>query len=91
MNISDSSNPDLFRAYPDSRVDLWDENIVDGKYIIAYTLSSDLDDKLKNMLPMVRCQITYTIGLMAHKLGENFSRKCYDKLKKLRPWRKLRT
>ena len=56
MNISDSSNPDHFRAYPDSTVDLWDENIVNGKYVIAYTLTSDLDNKIKNMLPTVNSQ-----------------------------------
>ena len=69
MNISDSSNPDLFRAYPDSTVDLWNKNIVNGKYIVAYTMSSNLDDKLKNMLPMVRC----------------FIRNSYNRLVKFRP------
>ena len=61
MDTSDSSNPGLVRAYPDTLVDLWDENVVDGKYIIAYTLSSDLDDKTKNTLTIVRCPNTYII------------------------------
>ena len=64
MNTSDISNPDLVRAYPDTTVDLWDENIVNGKYVIAYTMSSKLSDEIKNILPTVRCHDNFT-----HNLG----------------------
>ena len=66
MNTSDSSNPDLVRAYPDTTVDLWDENIVDGKYIISYHLSSKLSHEIKTMLPTVRClNTTFKMGLIS--------------------------
>ena len=55
MNTSNSSNSNLLNAYPDSKVDLWDKNFINGEYVIAYEFSSGLDDKLKKMLPMVRC------------------------------------
>ena len=42
------------RAYTDSSVDLWDRNIVNGEYIIAYEISSGLDYKIQELLPKVR-------------------------------------
>ena len=53
MKTSDDSNAALWRAYPDTKVDSWDENFVDGDYIIAYEMDPDLDPKLIKMLPKV--------------------------------------
>ena len=53
MKTSDNSNAALWRAYPDTKVDSWDENFVDGEYIIAYEMDSDLHLELKRMLPKV--------------------------------------
>ena len=51
MKINDASNATIWNAYPDSEVDLWDQNVVNGEYVIAYELSPGLDRKLQNMLP----------------------------------------
>ena len=53
MKTSDDSNAALWRAYPDTKVDFWDENFVDGEYIIAYEMGPDLHPDLKGMLPKV--------------------------------------
>ena len=53
MKTSDDSNAALWRAYPDTKVDFWDENFVDGEYIIAYEMDPDLDPTLIKMLPKV--------------------------------------
>ena len=53
MKTSDDSNAALWRAYPDTKVDFWDENFVDGEYIIAYEMDPDLHLELKRMLPKV--------------------------------------
>ena len=57
MKISSDSNAAIWKAYPDSKVDLWDQNLVNGEYVIAYELSRGLDRKLQNMLPKVNCQL----------------------------------
>ena len=44
-------------AYVDSSADLWDTNIVNGEYIIAYELNSGLDHELQDMLPEVCFEI----------------------------------
>ena len=43
----------FMKAYPDTSVDLWDKNIVNGEYIIAYELNSGLDHKIQDMIPKV--------------------------------------
>ena len=43
----------FMKAYPDTSVDLWDKNIVNGEYIIAYELNYGLDRKIQDMLPKV--------------------------------------
>ena len=53
MNISYDSNEDLWRAYTRSNIDLWNQNFVNGKYIIAYEFNPSLHQKLQNMLPKV--------------------------------------
>ena len=54
MKSSNDSNADIWRAYPNSKVDLWDQNFINGEYIISYELNPYLHQKLKNMLPKVR-------------------------------------
>ena len=41
------------RAYPDPKADLWDQNVVNGQYVISYEVNQGLEDKIKNMLPEV--------------------------------------
>ena len=53
MITSDDSNATLWKAYPDSRVDLWDQNFINGEYVIAYELDSGLHPKLQSLLPKV--------------------------------------
>ena len=53
MITSDDSNQRLNRAFQDSTVQLWNENLVNGKYVIAYELDPELDDELKTLLPKV--------------------------------------
>ena len=53
MITSDDSNQRLNRAFQDSTVQLWNENLVNGKYVIAYELDPGLDDELKTLLPKV--------------------------------------
>ena len=53
LETTDDADAAIWKAYPDSTVDLWDQNIVNGKYIIAYEMNPGLDRKLKSMLPKV--------------------------------------
>ena len=53
MNISYDSDADLWRAYTKSKIDFWDKNFINGKYIIAYEFNPGLDPKLQDMLPKV--------------------------------------
>ena len=53
MKISGDSNTAMWGAYAHSGVDLWDQNVVNGEYIIAYEINLGLDRKLQNMLPKV--------------------------------------
>ena len=54
MITSNDSNLGLMnRAFPDSTVQLWNQNPVNGKYVIAYELNPGLDHKLKTVLPKV--------------------------------------
>ena len=54
LKIYNSQNATLLRAFPDAKVDHWDQNYVNGKYIIGYELDPSLHQKLQSMLPMVR-------------------------------------
>ena len=54
LETTDDADAAIWKAYPDSTVDLWDQNIVNGKYVIAYEMNPGLDRKLKSMLPKVR-------------------------------------
>ena len=54
MITSDDPNAALMsHAFPDSTVQLWDQNFVSGEYIIAYEFNPGLHNKLKTMLPEV--------------------------------------
>ena len=53
LNTSNYFNTGLWRAFSNSE-DLWDQNLVNGEYIIAYELNPSLDQKLIGMLPTVR-------------------------------------
>ena len=52
MKTSDDSSAPLFRAYQSTEAKLWDQNIVNGEYIIAYELGS-LHQDVQSMLPKV--------------------------------------
>ena len=49
----DDSNSGIMRGYPTPEAELWDENFVNGEYVIAYELSSGLHQDVQNMLPKV--------------------------------------
>ena len=53
MKLNGDSNAAIWNAYPKSNVDLWDQNVVNGEFIIAYVVSPGLDYKLQDMLPKV--------------------------------------
>ena len=53
MKTSDDSSAPLFRAYQATEANLWDQNVVNGEYIIAYELDYSLHQDLQNMLPKV--------------------------------------
>ena len=40
-------------CYSTSLTDLWHDNFVNGEYVIAYEFNSNLDSKIKHMLPKV--------------------------------------
>ena len=44
----------LRNAISDSLTELWHENFVNDEYVIAYEFNSNLDSKIKHMLPKVR-------------------------------------
>ena len=52
-----TSNTTLWQAYPDSTHDLWDQNFVNGEYIVAYEINTGLDRSIQSLLPEVRLQI----------------------------------
>ena len=54
MKTSNNSNATLWRAYPDSQVDLWDQNFVNGEYVIAYEFKSWLHRDVQSLLPTIR-------------------------------------
>ena len=54
MITSDDPNAAIMnQAFPDSTVQLWDQNFVNGEYIIAYEINPGLHHKVKTMLPKV--------------------------------------
>ena len=53
MNISSDADAIFSKAFPTTTSDIWDQNIVNGEYVIAYELNPGLDRKLQTMLPKV--------------------------------------
>ena len=53
MNINRDVDAKFLEAFSDSNINLWDQNIVNGNYIIAYELNPGLDRLIQNMLPKV--------------------------------------
>ena len=53
IKINGDSNTAMLNAYPKSGVDLWDQNLVNGEYVIAYEINPWLDHKLQSLLPQV--------------------------------------
>ena len=53
MKTSSGSNAAIWKAYPDSQVDLWDQNLVNGEYVIAFEMNPGLGQSLQNLLPAV--------------------------------------
>ena len=53
MKTSDDSSAPLFRAYQSTEAKLWDQNIVNDEYIIAYELDYSLHQDVQSMLPKV--------------------------------------
>ena len=56
MKSSSDSNAEIWRAYPVSRIGLWDQNFVNGEYKIAYEVNPNLHQKVQSLLPKVRFQ-----------------------------------
>ena len=57
MKISDDSNAAASRAYSKSTFNLWDQNLVNGEYIIAFELNPGLHHKIRSMLPKVSSRL----------------------------------
>jgi len=51
--LGSNSNATAWKAFPDSTAYLWDKNIVNGEYIIAYEINPGLSYIIQNMLPKV--------------------------------------
>ena len=56
VKINGDSNAAMLNAYPKSGVDVWDQNLVNGEYVIAYEINTWLDHKLQSLLPQVGLQ-----------------------------------
>ena len=54
METGYDQNVAILRAYPDAKVDLWDQHFVNGKYVIGYELDPSLHQTLQIILPKVR-------------------------------------
>ena len=52
LNTSNNFNDEHWKAYSNTK-NLWDQNFVNGEYIIAYELDASLDQKLIDLLPTV--------------------------------------
>ena len=70
----------MWNAYPESGIDLWDQNVINGEYVIAYEINPWLDHKLQSLLPQVGLQnlmrngsqlVNHIPGNMAHNFSIN--------------------
>ena len=64
MNITDDSYATLSRAYSKSNLDLWDQNFVNGEYIVAFELNPHLNHN-STVAPLPKCY--YTFGNFGEK------------------------
>ena len=67
MKTSNDSNSEIWKAYPESRVDIWDQNFVNGEYKVPYELNPNLHPKIKSMLPQVRLRLNRSIFLYRYR------------------------
>ena len=53
-------------AFTNSSLDIWNQNVVNGKYIVSYEIYDGLDDLLKSMIPKERFhqRISHTVWLI---------------------------
>jgi len=70
MKLSNDSNAAIWEGYSGSRIDLWDKNFIDGKYVIAYKFNASLHPKIKSMLPKVNLIFRPLICSQNHKLRQ---------------------
>ena len=42
-----------FKSYTNSTLDLWDQNVENGKFIIAYQINEGMDDLNRELIPKV--------------------------------------
>ena len=70
MHISSDSNTAIWKAFANSTADLWDQNLVDGKYVIAFQLNHGLGPSLQKLLPEV---FNISVGIMTYSklISEN--------------------
>ena len=47
------TSDDFLNAYPSPNAYLWDQNFVNGQYVVAYAFDYGLDQNVKSMLPKV--------------------------------------
>ena len=53
LKVRSDPNTAKWNAFPNSTVDIWDQNLVNEEYIIAFELNSGLGQSLQNLLPEV--------------------------------------
>ena len=84
MKSSSDSNADIWRSYPDSTVDLWNQSFVNGEYKIAYEFNPNLHQKVRSLLPKVRllgeCPQERVVQCTPYKI---FNLRRWTKLRKL--------
>ena len=70
MKTSHDLNTTYWKAYSNSKIDLWDQNLVDGKYVIAFQLNHGLGPSLQKLLPEV---FNISVGIMTYSklISEN--------------------
>ena len=80
MNTSNNFNAELWRAYSNTE-NLWDQNLINGEYVIAYAFNSSLDQKLIDMLPKVRFRFRSISAIEI--LNQDFNFKAMEKIEEV--------
>ena len=70
MKPSNDSNAAIWEGYSRSRIDLWDKNLINDEYVIAYKFNPSLHPKIKNMLPKVNFIFRQLICSQNHKFRQ---------------------